>query len=121
MVKSYRGDRQGLDAISAEELARRLEDGTVLVLDVRPAEEYAAGHIAGALSIPHDELARRLKEIPRDREVVAYCRGPYCVFADEAVAALRKHRRTARRLAEGFPEWRAAGRPTGSVHREATR
>ncbi|MFO0646494.1 MAG: metalloregulator ArsR/SmtB family transcription factor [Polyangiales bacterium] len=121
VVKSYLGDRHDLDAISAAKLAERIKDGTVLVIDVRPAEEYAAGHIAGALSVPHDELVRRMKEIPRDQEIVAYCRGPYCVFADEAIATLRKHRRIARRLAEGFPEWRAAGLPTESVHREATR
>lgn len=121
VVKSYLGDRRELDAIGAEELARRIQDGTVLVLDVRPTEEFTAGHIAGAISVPHDELARRMKEIPRDKEVVAYCRGPYCVFADEAVAALRKHHRTARRLAQGFPEWRAAGLPTEAVGQEAAR
>lgn len=121
VVKSYLGDRQELDAIGAEELARRLRAGTVTVLDVRPAEEFAAGHIAGAVSIPHDELVRRMREIPRGREVVAYCRGPYCVFADEAIAALRKHRRPALRLAEGYPEWRAAGLPTESSARAAAR
>lgn len=121
VVKSYLGDRRELDAIDAAELTQRIEDGTVLVLDVRPAVEFAAGHIAGAVSVPHDELVRRMKEIPRDREVVAYCRGPYCVFADEAVAALRKHRRTARRLTQGFPEWRAAGLPTGASSRAVAR
>ncbi len=109
VVKTYLGDRETLEAVDAAELARRIAAGTVFVLDVRPAVEFAAGHIAGAISIPHDELARRMKEIPRGKEVVAYCRGPYCVFADEAVALLREHRRKALRLAEGFPEWRAAG------------
>lgn len=120
VVKRYLGNRATLDAVDAAELAQRIADGTVVVLDVRPALEYAAGHIAGAISIPHDELARRMREIPRDREVVAYCRGPYCVFADEAVAALRTCRRHARRLDVGFPEWRAAGRPTG-ISGEAAR
>jgi rhodanese-related sulfurtransferase len=86
--------------------------GDVTVLDVRPAEEFAAGHIAGALSIPVAELEARLGELPRRREVIAYCRGPYCVYADEAVKLLRARGRKARRLHEGFPEWRAAGLPT---------
>lgn len=89
----------------------RLKEGLVVVLDVRPPEEYAAGHIAGSVNIPLKELKRRLGELPAGAEVVAYCRGPYCILAYEAVAALRKKGRKARRLEEGFPEWRAAGLP----------
>jgi rhodanese-related sulfurtransferase len=111
LVATYLGARQELDAIGRDELRERLSGGTVIVLDVRPADEYRAGHIAGARSIPLDELEARMRELPRGTEVVAYCRGPYCVFADEAIAALRAHRRRARRLVGGFPEWKAAGLP----------
>jgi rhodanese-related sulfurtransferase len=111
VVDTYLGDREALEAVPREELLRRARTGDVTVLDVRPAEEFAAGHIAGALGIPVGELEARLKELPRRREVVAYCRGPYCVYADEAVKLLRAHGRKARRLHEGFPEWRAAGLP----------
>jgi rhodanese-related sulfurtransferase len=111
LVQSYFGDRSDMDAIGFDELKARLKAGSVIVVDVRPAEEFAAGHIAGAVSIPHDQLQERLRELPRDKEVVAYCRGPYCVFADEAVAALRGRRRKARRLDAGFPEWKNAGLP----------
>jgi rhodanese-related sulfurtransferase len=82
-----------------------------VVLDVRPVVEYAQGHVAGARSIPVEELEQRLSELPRDQEIVAYCRGPYCVFAHEAVALLQQRGFQARRLTEGFPEWRAAGLP----------
>jgi rhodanese-related sulfurtransferase len=85
--------------------------GEVVVVDVRPAAEYAAGHIAGARSIPIDELAASIKALPGGVEVVAYCRGPYCVFADDAVRLLRRRGRSARRLEDGFPEWRGAGLP----------
>jgi rhodanese-related sulfurtransferase/DNA-binding transcriptional ArsR family regulator len=109
LVQSYFGDRTDMDAIGFDELKARLKAGSVILIDVRPAEEYAAGHIAGALSIPHDELESRVRDLPRDQEVVAYCRGPYCVFADQAVAVLKGKRRKARRLGGGFPEWRNAG------------
>jgi len=111
LVASYFGDRTEMDAIGFDELRSRLKAGSVILLDVRPAAEYAAGHIAGAVSVPHDELEDRLREIPKDKEVVAYCRGPYCVFADHAVATLKGKRRRARRLAAGFPEWKNAGLP----------
>lgn len=111
LVKSYLGDRSDMDAIGFDELKARLKADSVILLDVRPAEEYAAGHIAGAVSIPHDQLAERMREIPKDKEVVAYCRGPYCVFADDAVATLTGKRRKARRLEAGFPEWKNAGLP----------
>jgi rhodanese-related sulfurtransferase/DNA-binding transcriptional ArsR family regulator len=109
LVASFFGDRAGMDAIGFDELAARLKAGSVILVDVRPAEEYVAGHIPGAISIPHDELEGRLRELPRDQEVVAYCRGPYCVFADQAVATLRGKRRKARRLEGGLPEWKTAG------------
>jgi rhodanese-related sulfurtransferase len=104
------GDRDQLEPVTREELARRLQDSDdLVVLDVRPAAEYAAGHLPGAVSIPIGELRRRLAELPADREVVAYCRGPYCAFAHEAVAVLRKEGFSARRLEDGIPEWQAAG------------
>lgn len=112
IVQTYLGNRDAMDAIPFAELRERLRDGRTIVLDVRPSGEFAAGHIKGAVSIPYDELEHRLKEIPRGVEVVAYCRGPYCVFADEAVVTLRANRRKARRLSGGFPEWRAAGLPS---------
>jgi rhodanese-related sulfurtransferase len=111
LVKTFLSERESLESIDLDELAGRVKAGTVLLVDVRPKGEYEAGHIAGAVSIPHDELDRRLKELPRTREIVAYCRGPYCVFADEAVKTLRAHNRKARRLDGGFPEWRAAALP----------
>jgi rhodanese-related sulfurtransferase len=111
IVATYLTDRVSLKAITCEELKRRLNDRSVFVLDVRPVQEFLAGHIQGARSIPIDELKARLREIPKRGEVVAYCRGPYCVFADEAVAALRTSGRTATRLESGFPDWKARGLP----------
>lgn len=111
LTADYLGDRAGVEEIDRDELARRIGDGDLIVLDVRPGSEYAAGHITGARSIPHDELAGRLGEIPRGVEVVAYCRGPFCVYADDAVRLLRSRRRRARRLHDGYPEWRAAALP----------
>lgn len=113
--QTYLQDRTQLEAIDATTLERRLTEGDVVVLDVRPDLEYRAGHIAGARSIPVTELTSRLDEIPRDREIVAYCRGPYCVFSDEAVALLHQHGYQARRLAIGLPDWQAAGMPTEST------
>jgi rhodanese-related sulfurtransferase len=110
LVEAYLGSREGLEPISADELLGKLKAGEPLVVvDVRPAEEYRAGHVAGAVSIPLEELEHRLRELPRDREIVAYCRGPYCAFAPEAVRTLREHGYAARHLAEGLPEWKAAG------------
>lgn len=111
LVEAYFGDRSEMDAIGFAELKARLKAGEAILIDVRPAEEYEAGHIAGALSIPYDQLEERLREIPREKEVVAYCRGPYCVFADQAVAMLKSKRRKARRLEAGYPEWKNAGLP----------
>jgi rhodanese-related sulfurtransferase/DNA-binding HxlR family transcriptional regulator len=110
LVEAYLGSREGLEAINGDELLARLRAGQPLVVvDVRPAEEYHAAHVAGAVSIPLEELEQRLRDLPRDREIVAYCRGPYCAFAPEAVRTLRAHGYVARHLAEGLPEWAAAG------------
>jgi rhodanese-related sulfurtransferase len=105
-----------LEAVTCTELRHRIKDGRVVVVDVRPAEEYAAGHIAGARSIPIDELKTRLREIPKRSDIVAYCRGPYCVFADEAVTLLRASGRKAMRLETGFPDWKVRGLPVEATH-----
>jgi rhodanese-related sulfurtransferase len=110
LAAAYLGARDQLEPVTREELARRLQDGDrLMVLDVRPAAEHAAGHLPGAVSIPVGELRRRLAELPADREIVAYCRGPYCAFAHDAVAVLREAGFSARRLEDGLPEWEAAG------------
>jgi rhodanese-related sulfurtransferase len=111
VVGAYLVDRDALEAVESEDLLERLRGGSVVILDVRPEEEYRAGHIPGALSVPVEALEAALKTLPRDREVVAYCRGPYCVFSDEAVAFLRARGYRARRLRQGLPDWRAAGMP----------
>lgn len=111
LVRAFAADRDGLEPIGREELQRRLRTSSVVLVDVRPHEEYEAGHIPGAVSVPLDELPRRLGELPARKEVVAYCRGPYCVMAFDAVRLLRKQGHRARRLVEGFPEWRASGLP----------
>ena len=115
LATAYLGHRDDLEQVRRHELARRLAEGDVIVIDVRPDAEYAAGHIAGALSIPIERLARQLRHLPADVDVVAYCRGPYCVFADEAVQLLRRRGRHARRLEDGFPEWRNAHLPIQST------
>jgi rhodanese-related sulfurtransferase len=114
VVETYLKDRDTLEAVGAIDLMELLSDGSVVVLDVRPEEEYRAGHIPGALSVPVDALEAALQTLPKDREIVAYCRGPYCVFSDEAVKLLEARGYRARRLMEGFPEWRAAGLPVES-------
>jgi ArsR family transcriptional regulator len=111
LVAGYFRDRDSLEPISREELWSRSKDGLVTVLDVRPEDEFASGHVPGAINVPLAQLRKRLAELPRDREVVAYCRGPWCVLAFEAVAMLRKEGRTARRLEGGLPEWKIAGLP----------
>jgi len=111
LAEAYLGDRAELETMTRAELRRRLRDQDVVVLDVRPAPEFAAGHIAGAWSIPISDLQQRLGEIPTDTEVVAYCRGPYCAYADEAVRLLHHRGRRALRLEDGFPEWARDGMP----------
>ena len=110
LARTHLDDRDEIEPIDAKELQRRLHAGNVLVIDVRPIVEYEAGHIEGARSIPVDRLRAHLDELPKDREIVAYCRGPYCVFAVEAVRYLRGKGYSARRLDVGLPDWRAAGR-----------
>jgi DNA-binding transcriptional ArsR family regulator/rhodanese-related sulfurtransferase len=111
LLNEHFGARSQPAAVSMRDLLERMRSSDVIVLDARPAREYEAGHIAGAISVPIDALQDRLRSLPRDKEFVAYCRGPYCVYADRAVELLTKSRRHARRLMEGFPEWRAAGLP----------
>jgi rhodanese-related sulfurtransferase len=110
LAADYLGDRSGLEQVSRAELADRLGRG-VVVWDVRPAVEFEAGHVPGAVSVPPDEVRKRLHEVPTGAEVVAYCRGPFCVYADDAVRQLRTKGRHAARLEGGFPEWRRAGLP----------
>ncbi len=111
-ARAYLGEPDdALEPLNREELLRRVAAGDVVVVDVRPAAEYAAGHIAGAISVPLDALEARLAELPPGREVVAYCRGPFCALGGPGVVILRRHGRRARRLADGFPEWRLAGLP----------
>src|SRR6516162_2632085 len=111
LADEYLGERDGVEQLSAAELEQRLAQGDVVVLDVRPEAEYRAGHIAGARSAPLPGLDSLTAKLPRRREVVAYCRGPYCVYADDAVRLLRERGVSARRLDEGVPEWRRAGLP----------
>jgi len=111
IVESFLGSRDELEPVSADELLERLSAGDTVVLDVRPEVEFRAGHIRGARSMPLHELEARMSELPKDQEIVAYCRGPFCMFADEAVTLLRRHGFRARRFELGFPDWRAAGLP----------
>jgi len=114
LTGAYLGDRDGVEVIDRAELAARLKRGEVLVLDVRPEAEFSAGHIAGARSVPITELRRHLRALPRGSEVVAYCRGRYCVYADDAVRELNRKGFRARRLIDGFPEWKRAGLPVAA-------
>ncbi len=111
VLDGYFRARDGLEPVSREELVARLRDGVVTLLDVRPSDEFAAGHLPGAINAPLRRLAADLADLPRDHEIVAYCRGPYCVLSFEAVAALRARGFSARRFEEGYPEWKAAGLP----------
>jgi rhodanese-related sulfurtransferase/predicted transcriptional regulator len=111
VVETYLEEREALEAVGATDLMERLGDENVVVLDVRPEEEYLAGHIPGALSVPVDALEAALQTLPKDKEIVAYCRGPYCVFSDEAARFLNARGYRASRLVEGFPDWRAVGLP----------
>jgi len=111
VIGGYFHERDALEPVSRRELVERLKKGLVTVLDVRPEDEFAVGHLPQARNIPLRELSRRLREIPKNREIVAYCRGPYCVLSFEAVALLRERGFKARRLEDGYPEWKAAGLP----------
>jgi len=111
LVDTYLKEKDALEAVSSDELLSRNRQGLVTVLDVRPPEEFAAGHLSGAVNIPLADLKRRIKELPTDQEIIAYCRGPYCVLAYDAVAMLRAQGMAARRLDGGLPEWRIAGLP----------
>jgi len=110
LAEAYVGDRSGLEPVTRRELEARLQAGDTVVLDVRPVAEYEAGHIVGARSVPVGEL-RRLRSLSKDIEIVAYCRGPFCVYADDAVRQLRRRGFNARRLEDGYPEWKRAGLP----------
>lgn len=111
LVREHFGDRSDPEPVPMNELLRRARRGDVVILDTRPAHEFLAGHIAGALSVPIEDIQARLRKLPKNKEYVAYCRGPYCIYADRAVELLRATGRRARRLADGFPEWKAAGLP----------
>ena len=111
VLRLYFLSKDDFEPVPAAELLERVRDGLVTVLDVRPPEEFAAGHVPGAINIPLDRLAKRLRELPGRKEVIAYCRGPYCLMSFEAVSLLRKKGVKARRLVDGMPEWRAAGLP----------
>lgn len=115
LARSFLGDRERLRTVTRDELRTQLRDGDVVVLDVRPEAEHAAGHIRGAMSIPIAELTSRLDEIPDGADVVAYCRGPFCVIADDAVRLLSTKGRAAARLEDGFPEWAAEELPVGTA------
>ena len=111
VLRLWLAHRDELEAVPAREVLDRAKKGLVVVLDVRPPEEFAAGHLPGAINIPIHELEKRLNELPKRQEVIAYCRGPYCLMSYDAVSLLRKKGRKARRLEAGLPEWRAAGLP----------
>jgi rhodanese-related sulfurtransferase/predicted transcriptional regulator len=114
LAEAYVGDRAGLEAVTRRELADRLDAGDVVVLDVRAGPEFRAGHIPGARSVPVGELRQHLRTLRKDADVVAYCRGPYCAYADDAVRLLRRRGYRARRLEDGFPEWKRAGLPVAA-------
>jgi rhodanese-related sulfurtransferase/DNA-binding transcriptional ArsR family regulator len=111
LLRTWLAHRDEMEAVPAQEVLERARKGLVVVLDVRPSEEFSAGHLPGAVNIPIHELEKRLKELPKRKEVIAYCRGPYCLMSYDAVALLRRKGMKARRLEAGLPEWRAAGLP----------
>lgn len=105
LIRDFRNDRQSLETVSLQDLQKRIKNNEVLVLDVRPHEEYKEGHIPGAISIPTRQLEQRMKDLPKDKQIVAYCRGPLCAMADDAVALLKQYGFDSKRLDEGYPEW----------------
>ncbi|MGX9900034.1 rhodanese-like domain-containing protein [Arthrobacter sp. SA17] len=120
LATSYLGDRSSLTTMTRNELRERMDDGDLMLIDVRPEAEFQAGHIAGAASVTIKELEARLDQLPNDRVIVAYCRGPYCVYADNAVRILTRHGMKAARLEEGFPEWKEAGLPVEAPNTSAS-
>jgi rhodanese-related sulfurtransferase/DNA-binding transcriptional ArsR family regulator len=118
LVRDHFGDRSEPEPVPMKELLERVREEDIVILDARPAHEFAAGHIAGALSVPVEEMQQRLRKLPKNKEYVAYCRGPYCIYADRAVEVLRANGRRARRLRDGFPEWKAAGFPVETEMKE---
>jgi rhodanese-related sulfurtransferase/DNA-binding transcriptional ArsR family regulator len=118
LVRNHFGERSDPEPVQMNELLARARKGDVVILDTRPAHEYAAGHIIGAISVPIEELQQRLRKLPKSNEYVAYCRGRYCIYADQAVQLLRSNGRRARRLEDGFPEWKAAGFPVETAEQE---
>jgi rhodanese-related sulfurtransferase len=111
VVKDFREQKQILESVTIDELLEKMQEGHVVLLDVRPEEEYLSGHIAQSISIPIEQLADRIEELSPDKTIIAYCRGPFCVFADDAVALLKQHHYNAIRLEEGFPDWKLKGLP----------
>lgn len=116
LVQTYLTTKDALEPLAREELLERVRDGMVTVLDVRPPEEYAAGHVPGAVNVPLAELEEHLDELDQEHEVIAYCRGPHCILAFDAVARLRERGFTARRMEDGYPEWKLAGLPVDKQH-----
>lgn len=111
MVKDFRKSRHNLESVSSDQLLKRIEEGKSLLLDVRPHEEYEAGHIVSALSIPQNELMEKLKSLPKSKEIIAYCRGPLCAMADDAIKLLQEHGYRAAKFDAGYPEWKNKGLP----------
>jgi rhodanese-related sulfurtransferase len=111
VVKDFREQKQILESVTIDGLLKKMDEGHIVLLDVRPEEEYLSGHIAQSISIPIEQLADRIGELSLDKTIIAYCRGPFCVFADEAVALLKQHNYNAIRLEEGFPDWKLKGLP----------
>lgn len=116
LIKDFRNSRYKLESVTIDELLKKIESEDVIVLDVRPEEEFRRGHIHKAVSIPIDQLSERLKELPKTAEIIAYCRGPFCVYADEAVEMLTEKGFKAKRLEEGFPDWQSEGLPVNTVN-----
>ncbi len=114
VLQTYHDDKKHLDAVGQKELLKRMKNRSVIVLDVRPREEYLSGHIKGAVSIPLSELEKRIDELKKNKDIIAYCRGPYCILAPKAVEILQKYHRNARRLDSGFPEWKISGLPVSN-------
>ncbi len=116
VIKEFRANKDSLQSVTIDELLNKITLENVIFLDVRPTDEYESGHISGSISVPFDDLKGRLSELPSDKQIIAYCRGPFCVFADEAVHFLRQHNFSANRLEEGFPDWKLKGLPVSVIN-----